>query len=89
MGKRCPTALDQQFCGLLRGWAMNTISRRTLLQMMGADAVALATPFGNLGKALAARGKEMNILCWEGYNSAQVLDPFRKKEDATVKAETR
>jgi spermidine/putrescine transport system substrate-binding protein len=30
----------------------------------------------------------MSILCWEGYNSAQVLDPFRKKEGATVKAET-
>ena len=23
------------------------------------------------------REKELNILCWEGYNSAQVLDPFR------------
>jgi spermidine/putrescine transport system substrate-binding protein len=67
---------------------MQTISRRRLMQMMGAGAVALGTPFGNAGKAFAARGKEMNILCWEGYNSAQVLDPFRKKEDATVKAET-
>ena len=37
---------------------------------------------------LAARDKEMNILCWEGYNSAQVLDPFRKKTGATVKAES-
>ena len=31
---------------------------------------------------------EMNILCWEGYNSAQVLDPFRQKEGAMVKAES-
>jgi spermidine/putrescine transport system substrate-binding protein len=67
---------------------MNTISRRTLMQMMGAGAAALGTPFGKAGMAFAARGKEMNILCWEGYNSAQVLDPFRKKENATVKAET-
>ena len=29
------------------------------------------------GLASAAREKELNILCWEGYNSAQVLDPFR------------
>jgi spermidine/putrescine transport system substrate-binding protein len=70
------------------GQAMKTISRRTLTQMMGASAVALSTPLGNVIKAFAARDKEMNILCWEGYNSAQVLDPFRKKEDATVKAES-
>jgi spermidine/putrescine transport system substrate-binding protein len=67
---------------------MMTISRRTLMQMMGAGAGALGTPFGKNIKASAARGKEMNILCWEGYNSAQVLDPFRKKEGATVKAES-
>ena len=67
---------------------MMTISRRTLMQMMGAGAGALGTSFGKNSKALAARGKEMNILYWEGYNSAQVLDPFRKKEGATVKAES-
>jgi spermidine/putrescine transport system substrate-binding protein len=32
--------------------------------------------------------KELNILCWEGYNSAQVLDPFRQSSGATVKAES-
>ena len=37
---------------------------------------------------LAAREKELNILCWEGYNSAQVLDPFRQQKGATVKAES-
>jgi spermidine/putrescine transport system substrate-binding protein len=67
---------------------MMTISRRTLMQMMGASAGALGTPIAKSSKALAARGKEMNILCWEGYNSAQVLDPFRQKEGATVKAES-
>jgi spermidine/putrescine transport system substrate-binding protein len=51
---------------------MMTISRRTLMQTMGAGAVALGTPL-----AFAAREKEMNILCWEGYNSGQILDPFR------------
>ena len=67
---------------------METVSRRTLMQTMGAGAVALSTLFGKNSRAFAARGKEMNILCWEGYNSAQVLDPFRKKEGATVKAES-
>ena len=38
--------------------------------------------------AQAAREKELNILCWEGYNSAQVLDPFRSSRGATVKAES-
>ena len=39
-------------------------------------------------RACAAREKELNILCWEGYNSAQVLDPFRDAKSATVKAES-
>jgi spermidine/putrescine transport system substrate-binding protein len=41
-----------------------------------------------LRKAMADRSKELNILCWEGYNSAQVLDPFRQSSGATVKAES-
>jgi len=56
--------------------------------MMGAGAVALGGPMGFAGKALAAREKELNILCWEGYNSAQVLDPFRSAKGAEVKAES-
>jgi spermidine/putrescine transport system substrate-binding protein len=40
------------------------------------------------GKAFADRAKELNILCWEGYNSAQVLDPFRTDKAAEVKAES-
>jgi spermidine/putrescine transport system substrate-binding protein len=63
-----------------------TISRRMLIQTMGAGAVALGTPLGKNSNAFAAREREMNLLCWEGYNSAQVLDPFRKKEGATVQA---
>jgi spermidine/putrescine transport system substrate-binding protein len=56
------------------------------MQTMGAGAVALGTSFVENNKASAAREKEVNILCWEGYNSGQVLDPFRQKEAATVKA---
>ncbi|MEI4469972.1 ABC transporter substrate-binding protein [Frigidibacter sp. MR17.24] len=40
------------------------------------------------GPARAAREGEMNILCWEGYNSAQVLDPFRAATGARVRAES-
>jgi spermidine/putrescine transport system substrate-binding protein len=47
---------------------------------------AAGTLFGR--GAEAARETELNILCWEGYNSAQVLDPFREQKGATVKAES-
>lgn len=65
---------------------MDLISRRTVLRLMGA--AAAAGPLAGVSRALAARQNELNILCWEGYNSAQVLDPFRAKTGATVKAES-
>jgi spermidine/putrescine transport system substrate-binding protein len=63
-------------------------SRRQFLQMAGAGAAAFGA--GSLAgrSAWAARETELNILCWEGYNSAQVLDPFREMKSATVKAES-
>ncbi len=65
------------------------ITRRTFMERSTAMAAAFATgAFGSAGSALAAREKELNILCWEGYNSAQVLDPFRAMKSATVKAES-
>lgn len=68
---------------------MTDISRRSLLQLMGAGALAMGGPLAMANRAFAAgRDKELNILCWEGYNSAQVLDPFRKSKAATVKAES-
>jgi spermidine/putrescine transport system substrate-binding protein len=70
---------------------MNDVSRRRLLQLLSAGAGAMALGGGSLlasGPAWAARAKELNILCWEGYNSAQVLDPFRASTGATVKAES-
>ena len=42
--------------------------------------------FSSRGFRRAREGNEHPLL--EGYNSAQVLDPFRKKEGATVKAES-
>ncbi len=63
-------------------------SRRQFLAGTGAGLAAAATGtlFGR--GAQAARETELNILCWEGYNSAQVLDPFRQMKSATVKAES-
>ncbi|MGK6315872.1 ABC transporter substrate-binding protein [Neorhizobium sp. DT-125] len=65
---------------------MMKISRRNMMQMMGA--AAFAGPLASATRAFAAREKELNILCWEGYNSAQVLDPFRSSQSAAVKAES-
>ncbi len=63
-------------------------SRRSFMQQ-SAGLAALAAGAGGLSaRAFADRSKELNILCWEGYNSAQVLDPFRESSGATVKAES-
>ena len=59
------------------------LTRRELLGTAAAAAAAGVMAPG----AQAARASELNILCWEGYNSAQVLDPFRAAKGATVRAE--
>ena len=54
--------------------------------MAGAAGLAALGPIGNV---FAARNNEMNILCWEGYNSDEVLGPFRDANDgASVRAES-
>jgi spermidine/putrescine transport system substrate-binding protein len=65
------------------------LSRRNFMQQSAVFAAAFGAG-GTMGlrSALAERSKELNILCWEGYNSQQVLDPFREKMGATVKAES-
>jgi spermidine/putrescine transport system substrate-binding protein len=64
----------------------STVTRRNFLQQSGALAAVAAT--GALSRpAQAARDKELNIYCWEGYNSDDVLDPFRAEFSATVRAE--
>ncbi|MFV0472934.1 MAG: PotD/PotF family extracellular solute-binding protein [Pikeienuella sp.] len=67
---------------------MTKFSRRHFIGATGALTGAAA--FGSFGRpALAARNDQMNILCWEGYNSDQVLDPFRSaNRGATVRAES-
>src|SRR5215207_3324247 len=65
------------------------LSRRNFMQQSALWAAAIAAgTSGLIGTARAQREKELNILCWEGYNSAQVLDPFREQQGATVKAES-
>jgi spermidine/putrescine transport system substrate-binding protein len=65
------------------------INRRNFMQQSAAMAAAFAAGSTAMFRpAWAAREKELNILCWEGYNSAQVLDPFRSDKGATVKAES-
>ncbi|GJL82606.1 MAG: spermidine/putrescine ABC transporter substrate-binding protein [marine bacterium B5-7] len=63
------------------------INRRQFsLGMAGAAGLAAMGPLRN---AFAARDNEMNILCWEGYNSDEVLGPFRRANNgASVRAES-
>lgn len=62
--------------------------RRQFLKLGLLGAAALAVPGLGPRRAWAARERELNILCWEGYNAPEVLDLFRRAFDATVKAES-
>mgnify|MGYP000102410818 FL=1 len=56
---------------------------------LGAASLAGLSALSLPGRSLAARNDQLNILCWEGYNSDDVLNPFRKKHPgATVRAES-
>ncbi|SOD91890.1 ABC transporter substrate-binding protein [Caenispirillum bisanense] len=56
----------------------------------GAAALAGLAALGPLGRpARAARTDRLNILCWEGYNTDDVLGPFRDlNPGATLRAES-
>jgi spermidine/putrescine transport system substrate-binding protein len=62
------------------------ISRRHFNQgLAGLAGMSMLSPLS----ARAARDDQMNILCWEGYNSDEVLGPFREANPgATVRAES-
>lgn len=59
-------------------------------RQFSAGAAGLAgAAFMGVGASRAARNDQLNILCWEGYNSDDVLNPFRKQHPgATVRAES-
>ncbi|MCB1756741.1 MAG: extracellular solute-binding protein [Gammaproteobacteria bacterium] len=64
-----------------------SVSRRTFIK--GVAGLAGASAFGHFPNAFAARNDQLNILCWEGYNTDDVLGPFRQKHpDAEVRAES-
>lgn len=64
----------------------STLNRRQFVSRTAALAGLAAA--GPLGPAFAA-GDRMNILCWEGYNSDEVLGPFRAANPgATIRAES-
>jgi spermidine/putrescine transport system substrate-binding protein len=52
------------------------MTRRNFNKALGLSAVSLA--LGVPGRLFAAEKKELSILCWEGYNTDNVLGPFRK-----------
>lgn len=63
-----------------------TLTRRSFTAGLGAaGAATLFRPT----MSFAARPSELNILCWEGYNTDDVLGPFRDlNPGATVRAES-
>ncbi|MBK0329276.1 extracellular solute-binding protein [Rhodobacteraceae bacterium F11138] len=67
---------------------MTKLSRRQFIHRTAALSGAAA--LGPLaGPAWAARDDQLNILCWEGYNSDEALGPFRALHPgATVRAES-
>ncbi|TAG09719.1 MAG: extracellular solute-binding protein [Verrucomicrobia bacterium] len=54
----------------------SSINRRNFNKFLGAAAAGLVLP--SRAFASSERAKELNILCWEGYNSDNVLNPFRE-----------
>jgi spermidine/putrescine transport system substrate-binding protein len=65
----------------------STLNRRQFVGR-GAALTGLAAA-GPLSPAFAARNDQLNILCWEGYNSDEALGPFRDRNPgATVRAES-
>ncbi|MCY4153361.1 MAG: PotD/PotF family extracellular solute-binding protein [Aestuariivita sp.] len=67
---------------------MDQTSRRQFLSRTAALGGAAA--LGSfIDPAFADRNDQLNILCWEGYNSDAILDPFREANPgATVRAES-
>lgn len=56
---------------------------------LGAAGLAGLSAFSMPGRALAERSNQLNILCWEGYNSDTVLNPYRAAHPgATIRAES-
>lgn len=67
---------------------MKLTRRQFTGRTLGALGALALTPAG-AAWAAGGRDNEMNILCWEGYNTDDVLGPFRKAHPgASVRAES-
>jgi spermidine/putrescine transport system substrate-binding protein len=66
------------------------MGRRSFMRATGAAMAACAAGSVLPSRVFGAdRSSEFNILCWEGYNTENVLGPFRKKfKGVKVKAES-
>lgn len=65
---------------------MSLTRRQFNTGLLGLGGAAALGPYGLLR---ADRSDQLNVLCWEGYNSDEVLGPFRKMHSgATVRAES-
>jgi len=66
------------------------MSKYTRRKFLGHSAALAGTAaLGSFNASHAARNDQMNILCWEGYNSDEVLGPFREANPgAEVRAES-
>ena len=63
----------------------STLPRREFLRLMSLGALALGSGVASTATGGGARDPaELNILCWEGYDSDIVLDPFRAKTGARI-----
>lgn len=66
---------------------MKLTRRQFSVGVAGLAGMAAIGPLGR--RAFAARNDELNILCWEGYNTDGVLEPFRAlHRGASVRAES-
>jgi spermidine/putrescine transport system substrate-binding protein len=59
------------------------LTRRRFGALAGCAAAAATLPL----PARAQRERELNIYCWEGYDSSNVLEPFRQRFDCQVRSE--
>jgi spermidine/putrescine transport system substrate-binding protein len=58
------------------------LNRRAMLRGMGAVGAGLAA--GSLLPSQARAATQMNYMCWEGYDKASILDPFKAANDVEI-----
>lgn len=64
--------------------SLQPLSRRTLLKGLGAGAGITAAGLMPDFMREAQAAQSINYMCWEGYNSPAILDPFQKANDVAI-----